>query len=39
MNLLRNSTMKAEAEKKLGEKVLAVGRTAPGQPALDDARC
>ena len=32
MNLLRNSTMKAEAEKKLGEKVLAVGELRQGSP-------
>jgi hypothetical protein len=32
MNLLRNSTMKAEVEKKLGEQVLAVGELRQGRP-------
>ena len=32
MSLLRNSTMKAEVEKKLGEEVLAVGELRQGKP-------
>ena len=32
MNLLRNTTMKADVEKELGEEVLAVGAMSQGKP-------